>query len=397
MSSIQPLSPSSPEYKAISSFNIIYEAGLDGDSRPVLVLSACHLPDPATINYDLILADEFVENDYVLVFFSAPATFRPPWLWLLKAYRALDRKYKKNLKALYVVHLVRSYRMIFDLANKITSPKFARKLHYYSTLQELYGAIQLSSQFIPQQVIQYDNQLPPVAPPRRTSVPATPARPLPSLAYGLSLEALAKQEDCEGDAAYVPSLVLRLTDHLRSHGLDKEGLFRKSPSSDELHYVKEALNRGEHVDLTRYGVDLTASLLKIFFMELPEPLISTQLCTDLGKLPDALACSPEEMQAIRDKLQEAYADKPLSRNLLRHLMSFLREVVEHVDQNRMNVHNLAVVFTPSLVREASAKVDSKAPSTQEAAMAAAAVYMKQMNEGMALTQFLISAGEQLFL
>jgi hypothetical protein len=37
--------------------------------------------------------DEFVENDYVLVFLAAPAVYRPPWLWLLKAYRALDRRY----------------------------------------------------------------------------------------------------------------------------------------------------------------------------------------------------------------------------------------------------------------------------------------------------------------
>lgn len=167
----------------------------------------------------------------------------------------------------------------------VDSPKFAKKLHYYSTLQELYGAIQLSSQFIPKQVVQYDNELPPVAPPRRISAPATPARPLPSLAYGLSLDALAKQEDREGDATYVPSLVLRLTEHLRAYGLDKEGLFRKSPASDELHYVKEALNRGDPVDLTNYSVDVTASLFKIFFMDLPEPLIPTQLCTNLGKLP----------------------------------------------------------------------------------------------------------------
>lgn len=32
----------------------------------------------------------------------------------------LIHRYKKNLKALYVVHLARTYRIIFDLANKIT-------------------------------------------------------------------------------------------------------------------------------------------------------------------------------------------------------------------------------------------------------------------------------------
>jgi hypothetical protein len=40
--------------------------------------------------------NEFVESDYVLVFLAAPAAYRPPWMWLLKAYRALDRRYGKS-------------------------------------------------------------------------------------------------------------------------------------------------------------------------------------------------------------------------------------------------------------------------------------------------------------
>ncbi len=37
------------------------------------------------------LAD-FAEQDYVLVFFSAPAFYQPGWSWLFKAYRSIDRK-----------------------------------------------------------------------------------------------------------------------------------------------------------------------------------------------------------------------------------------------------------------------------------------------------------------
>lgn len=40
--------------------------------------------------------NEFVESDYVLVFLAAPAAYRPPWMWLLKAYRALDRRWSKK-------------------------------------------------------------------------------------------------------------------------------------------------------------------------------------------------------------------------------------------------------------------------------------------------------------
>ncbi|KAI7854207.1 Rho GTPase activation protein [Circinella umbellata] len=403
MSRPVPLSPESPEFKGISALNIIYEAGLDNESRPILVLAACNLPNPDTINYDLILADEFVENDYVLVFFSSPAQFRPPWMWLLKAYRALDRKYKKNLKALYVLHLNRTYRIIFDLANKITSPKFARKLHYLSTLQELFGTVNLSSKFIPKDVIDFDTNLPPIQPPSRWGssqqlpVKSDPnkQKALPSLAFGVTLDHLARLEDCEQQAAYIPKLVQQIIEHLKVHGLEKEGLFRKSPASDELSKVKNTLNRGEPVDLTQHDINVSASLLKVFFKELPNPLISLQLCSDIGKFPDPDQISDDDIKRVKDILQKAYEGKSKEFNILQYFFGFLGIVVKNVEKNRMTSHNLAVVFTPNLIRDTN-MTTSAIPSTQQEAMANAALYMKQINEGIGLVQFLITNNERVF-
>ncbi|KAI9277121.1 Rho GTPase activation protein [Phascolomyces articulosus] len=404
------LSPDSPEFKGISALNIIYEAGLDNESRPILVLAACNLPNPDTINYDLILAfilarlDEFVENDYVLIFFSSPALYRPPWMWLLKAYRSLDRKYKKNLKALYVLHLNRTYRIIFDLANKITSPKFARKLHYLSTLQELFGTVKFSSKFVPKQVIDFDTNLPPMPPSKWGSsqqLPVTKVDPtqksLPSLAFGVTLDNLARLEDSEQQAAYIPKLVKQLIEHLKAHGLEKEGLFRKSPASDELHKVKESLNRGEAVDLTQHDINVSASLLKVFFKELPDALISPQLCSDIGKLSDPEKSSDDDIQRVKDILQKTLNARPKEYGLLRYLFEFLGTVVQHVEKNRMTSHNLAVVFTPNLIRDSGNSTSgSGTPATQQEAMANAALYMKQMNEGMGLVQLLITHHARVF-
>lgn len=53
----------------------------------------------------------------------------------------------------------------------------------------------------------------------------------------------------------------------------------------------------------------------------------------------------------------------------------------------MTAHNLAVVFAPNLIHDGN---DSNAtPGTQQEAIANAAVYMKRVNEGMALIQLLI--------
>ena len=41
-----------------------------------------------------------VEADYTVIFFAAGARHNPGWNWVWKAYRSLNRKYRKNLKKL---------------------------------------------------------------------------------------------------------------------------------------------------------------------------------------------------------------------------------------------------------------------------------------------------------
>ena len=84
-------------------------------------------------------------------------------------------------------------------------------------------------------------------------------------------------------------------------------------------------------------------------------------------------------------------------SFLKYLCQFLKEVSEHADKNRMNTHNLSVVFTPNIIRPEQV-YDSyvKVPDTQQAALADAAVYLKQMNQGMVLVQLLIVKNKDIF-
>ncbi|KAI9025289.1 Rho GTPase activation protein [Phycomyces nitens] len=393
MSRIQPISPTSPEFKGILELNIIYEAGLDSESRPILILCADNLPDPKAINYNLILGDEFVESDYVLVFFSSPAKFRPSWLWLLQAYRSLDRKYKKNLKALYVLHLTKGYRIIFNLANKITSPKFAKKLHYLSSLGDLHSRVPISPNFIPQSVVRHDRQLA-VQPSVQKTREVGQMRPVPlppSLAFGRTLEDLARIEGNDKPDGFVPRVVRELVEHLRIHGIDKEGLFRKSPSSKELRTIKDAFNRGESVDLGQCGVEVSASLLKVFIRELPEPLISIETVQDIGFIPESY--STDQIEFVKAKIEPTYVKKPFEAALLKYLLAFLRDVSENSDKNLMTIHNLAVVFTPNLIRVA--EKDKEVLSDTEDAEKVV-LYLHQMNQGIGLVRLLINERDRPF-
>ncbi|KAG9121903.1 hypothetical protein FRC07_001949 [Ceratobasidium sp. 392] len=98
--------------KAVS--GIITQAGVDYETRPMVVVTASAFPDPRQISYDILLSrilaylDLYVENDYVVVFLAAGGRHTPSWNWIWKAYRGLSR-----------------------------NPKFFRKITYVSTLSEL--------------------------------------------------------------------------------------------------------------------------------------------------------------------------------------------------------------------------------------------------------------------
>ncbi|KAJ1945149.1 hypothetical protein FBU59_002394 [Linderina macrospora] len=91
----------------------------------MLVFCACNLPNPQTVDYDRLLnliifrLDEFVENDYTVVLFTSGAKFNPGWNWLSKAYKRLDRNYRKNVKSVYVVHPSLWSKLLFQIVGRI--------------------------------------------------------------------------------------------------------------------------------------------------------------------------------------------------------------------------------------------------------------------------------------
>lgn len=61
--------------------------------------------------------DKYVEQDYSLVYlhYGLNSRNKPTLTWLWQAYKAFDRKYKKNVKALYLVHPTSFIRVVWQL------------------------------------------------------------------------------------------------------------------------------------------------------------------------------------------------------------------------------------------------------------------------------------------
>ncbi|KAF9527505.1 hypothetical protein CPB83DRAFT_855894 [Crepidotus variabilis] len=330
---------------------MIFQAGVDYETRPMVVLNASALPDPQYASYDLLLErilshlNLYVEADYTVVFFAAGSRHTPSWNWVWKAYRSLNRKYRKNLKQLYIVHSSFFTKMLFSLAGAIISPKFFRKISYIDTLSELAEYVPITQIDIPPAVYQENSRYE-----RRITLPT----PIRSSIFGVPLEDLM---GFSGEKGGVPRVVKDAVQFLRDTGMNDEGLFRRSPSSALLRAAQEAYDRGNVVSLETFGDPyLAAVLIKKYLRDLPTPIFPEMMYSSIRRCPvsfgetdmDAeLAC----IQYIREGLLPELV--PCAYILLTYILHLLHEVSLRSDSNKMDAFNLAIVVCPNLVKSAN--------------------------------------------
>lgn len=149
-------------FKDIAKYGIVDVKGDDSVGRKIIVVYACKLPPVSAINHMDFLQylkhtlDRYVEQDYSLIYFhyGLNSKNKPSIAWLWQAYKAFDRKYKKNLKALYIVHPTSFLKILSQVFRPVISVKFGRKINYINTLKELNGHVSLNQLSIPEEVQQ---------------------------------------------------------------------------------------------------------------------------------------------------------------------------------------------------------------------------------------------------
>ncbi|KAH9851764.1 Rho GTPase activation protein [Lenzites betulinus] len=323
---------------------LIFQAGVDYETRPMIVMCASAMPDPREVSYDLLLSrvlsylDLYVESDYTVVFLAAGNRHSPGWNWVWKAYRSLSRKYRKNLKRLYVVHSNFFTKMLFSLAGAIISPKFFRKITYINTLSELAYHVPLTQIDIPPAVYQEN-----LKHEKQINLPVMTRSDL----FGVPLEELM---GFDGEKGGLPRVVKDCIQYLRSTGLHDEGLFRRSPNSVLLKQAAQAYDRGHVVSLETFGDShLAAVLLKKYLHDLPEPIFPERLYPVIRRCP-LPSSDPNDMSSIM-YIRETLLPElpPCVYILLSSVLHLLHEVQLRAASNRMDAHNLTVVICPNLV------------------------------------------------
>ncbi|XP_046391007.1 rho GTPase-activating protein 1 isoform X1 [Ischnura elegans] len=367
-------------FEDLAKHEMVEVVGDDTYGRKVIVVSACRLPSNKEMDharflrYLMYTLDKYVEEDYSLVYFHYGLTSRnkPPLSWLWQAYRAFDRKYKKNLKALYLVHPTNFIRVVWQIFRAVISAKFGRKVMYVNYLYELKQHLHLDQICIPQPVLEHDEMLmaklgknaPNLAGDKPAFVacdsplatkgpPKTP--PLETQQFGVSLQFIKDHNGGE----VIPPIVRQCVEYLsQPDALETEGLFRRSANVSLVKEVQGKVNRGEMLNFdaeakriaaSPHGggdvVHLAAVLLKTFLRELEEPIMTFDLYEEITQF---MSLSKEERSQmvkviILDKLPE---DNYI---VLKYIMQFLSKVMDRCDLNKMTSSNLAVVFGPNLV------------------------------------------------
>ncbi|KAM9345580.1 GEM-interacting protein [Symphorus nematophorus] len=157
----------------------------------------------------------------------------------------------------------------------------------------------------------------------------------------------------------VPFVVLRCTSEIESRALSVQGVYRVSGSKPRIQKLCQAFEtQKEQVDLSDLSPHDITSILKQFFKELPEPLLTFDLyhCfIAVGKTIQHLnerepTPDTNEIMDIIHNLQKLLEKLPsYCYSTLQHLMTHLQKVSENCE-NKMSPCNLGIVFGPTLLR-----------------------------------------------
>lgn len=157
----------SEDLSAVSRLGFLYRSGVDKEGRAVFVLVANRYPardadSEKALLYIISTMDAHVHRPFVLVWvhsnFSVGLNQPLPAVFS-QVYETLDRRYKKNLKWLYVVHPAMSSKALLVALRALLSPKFWRKVVPCDKLAHLHIHCAPDQVVLPDFVAQYEKEL----------------------------------------------------------------------------------------------------------------------------------------------------------------------------------------------------------------------------------------------
>ncbi|XP_061683620.1 rho GTPase-activating protein 32-like [Syngnathoides biaculeatus] len=147
----------------------------------------------------------------------------------------------------------------------------------------------------------------------------------------------------------VPQVVKSCAEFIEKHGV-VDGIYRLSGISSNIQKLRHEFDSEQIPDLSRdvfrQDIHSVGSLCKLYFRELPNPLLTYQLYDRFSEAVSA-AADEERLVKIHNVIQQL---PPPHYRTLEYLMRHLSRLATFSSSTNMHTKNLAIVWAPNLLR-----------------------------------------------
>eukprot|EP00123_Amoebidium_parasiticum_P016898 comp23627_c0_seq1/m.40266 comp23627_c0_seq1/g.40266 ORF comp23627_c0_seq1/g.40266 comp23627_c0_seq1/m.40266 type:complete len:815 (-) comp23627_c0_seq1:838-3282(-) len=156
-----------------------------------------------------------------------------------------------------------------------------------------------------------------------------------------SLQQITEQDP----STFIPKPLEDMLEKLYKEGPQTNGIFRKSAHARTMQTVKAALNKGEHVDFSDMRALECGALLKEFFRNLPECIMTAAQYRDFISV-----FALETDDAKTHRIGELLSQLPRPNwALLKRTMIACRRITTQCEGNFMHAENIAICIGPSIL------------------------------------------------
>ncbi|XP_052411902.1 active breakpoint cluster region-related protein isoform X2 [Carassius gibelio] len=185
---------------------------------------------------------------------------------------------------------------------------------------------------------------------RDLSLKRTPSKKQSGV-FGVKISVVTKRERSK-----VPYIVRQCIEEVEKRGIDEVGIYRISGVATDIQALKAAFDANTKdilMMLSDMDINAIAGTLKLYFRELPEPLLTDRL---YPAFMEGIALSdPAAKENCMMHLLRSLPDPNLITFLT--LLEHLKRVAEKEPVNKMSEHNLATVFGPTLLRPSESEIN----------------------------------------
>nr|CAD2187797.1 unnamed protein product [Meloidogyne enterolobii] len=151
-------------------------------------------------------------------------------------------------------------------------------------------------------------------------------------------------EICFREKSLVPKFITEVTTLIEQKGLDCDGLYRVNGNLSSVQKIRCQIDQDNYEPMRREeDIHVLSGALKLFLRELQEPIFPATMHKEfMSAIRDS---GSKKFKCIDDLLNKL---PQVNKQTLRVLILHLNKVATHSGKNRMQIHNLAIIFGPSM-------------------------------------------------